>query len=94
MALQDPSGLAGATRRMATPAGVGARSTVASGATGLGVLEPDTEHLGPYAATTQAEPSVQLSAAYNAAQAQPIGNWGHARDRTGGWGRHCWCLGR
>ena len=38
MALQDPSGLAGATRWMATPAGVGARSTVASGATGLAVL--------------------------------------------------------
>jgi Domain of unknown function (DUF4328) len=38
--------------------------------------EPDAEHLGPYAVTPQAEPSVQPSAAYNAAQAQPIGNWG------------------
>ena len=37
--------------------------------------EPDTEHPGSYAATPQAEPSVQPSAAYDAAQAQPIANW-------------------
>jgi hypothetical protein len=37
--------------------------------------EPDTEHPGSYAATPQAEPSVQPSAAYDAAQAQPTGNW-------------------
>ena len=61
---------------------------------GWAFWEPDTEHLGPYAATTQAEPSVQLSAAYNAAQAQPVANWAHARDRTRGWGRHCLGSGR
>jgi hypothetical protein len=38
MALQDSSRLAGATSGMATPAGVGAQSTVASGAAGLAVL--------------------------------------------------------
>jgi hypothetical protein len=37
--------------------------------------EPDTEHPGPSAAPAQAEPSVRPSAAYDAAQAQPIGNW-------------------
>src|SRR5512133_1320862 len=37
--------------------------------------EPDTGHPGSYAATPQAEPSVQPSAAYDAAQAQPIANW-------------------
>jgi Domain of unknown function (DUF4328) len=37
--------------------------------------EPDTEHPGSYAATPQAEPSVQPSTAYDAAQAQPIANW-------------------
>jgi hypothetical protein len=37
--------------------------------------EPDTEHPGSYAATPQAEPSVQPSAAYDAAQVQPIANW-------------------
>ena len=37
--------------------------------------EPDTEHPGSYAAMPQAEPSVQPSAAYDAAQAQPIANW-------------------
>jgi hypothetical protein len=37
--------------------------------------EPDTEHPGPYGATSQAERSVQPSAAYDAAQAQPVGNW-------------------
>jgi len=37
--------------------------------------EPDIEHPGPYAATPQAEPSVQPSAAHDAAQAQPIANW-------------------
>ena len=37
--------------------------------------EFDTEHPGPYAATPQAEPSVQPSTAYDAAQAQPIANW-------------------
>jgi hypothetical protein len=37
--------------------------------------KPDTEHPGPSAAPAQAEPSVRPSAAYDAAQAQPIGNW-------------------
>ena len=37
--------------------------------------EFDTEHPGSYAATPQAEPSVQPSTAYDAAQAQPIANW-------------------
>jgi Domain of unknown function (DUF4328) len=37
--------------------------------------EPDAVRPGPYAATPQAEPSVQPSAAYDAAQAQPIANW-------------------
>jgi hypothetical protein len=37
--------------------------------------EPDTEHPGSYAAPAQAEPSVQPSTAYDAAQPQPIGNW-------------------
>jgi hypothetical protein len=36
--------------------------------------EPDTEHPDPYAATPQAQP-VHPSAVYDAAQAQPIGNW-------------------
>jgi len=38
MAPQDASVLAGATRGMATGAGVGTRSTVASGAAALAVL--------------------------------------------------------
>ena len=37
--------------------------------------EPDTEHPGRYAAPAQAEPTVQPSAAYHAAQAQPVANW-------------------
>ena len=37
--------------------------------------EPDAEHPGSYAATPQAEHSVQPSAAYDATQAQPIANW-------------------
>src|SRR5512133_2270974 len=36
--------------------------------------EPDTEHSGPYAAPAQAPP-LHPSAVYDAAPAQPIGNW-------------------
>ena len=72
MALQDPSGLAGATCRMATPGGVGARSTGPPAPPGWQFWEPDTEH--PDAALAQAQP-VHPYAGYDAAPAQPIGNW-------------------
>jgi Domain of unknown function (DUF4328) len=56
------------------PAGWGPNPQWPPAPPGWTFWEPDTEHPDPYAASAQAQP-VHPSAAYDAAPAQPIGNW-------------------